>query len=239
MNDQGKVRPEDGTVILVIEDELAIRRFLNPYLKGQGFNVLEADAGEEGLSLADSRHPDIILLDLGLPDMDGLEVIERLRERTDVPVIILTARGKEEDKVKGLDAGADDYLTKPFGVEELLARIRVALRHGRKGGEEKPAESFESGDLKVDLATRTVRLRDSEIHLTPHEYGILVLLFRRAGKVVTQKQILREIWGHAGHEQEHYVRLYIHQLRGKIEDDPARPRYIITESGVGYRLKEE
>jgi two-component system KDP operon response regulator KdpE len=228
----------DPPVVLIVEDELSIRRFLRPSLQGEGFAVAETGSGAEALALAASRHPAVILLDLGLPDLDGLEVLRRLREAGSVPVIVLTARGRDEDKIAGLDAGADDYLTKPFSVGELLARIRVALRHARKPGEDATAEPYESGDLTVDLAARTVRIGGSEVHLTPHEFGILALLVRRAGKVVTQKQILKEVWGHAGHEQAHYVRLYIHQLRGKIERDPARPRHLVTEPGVGYRLKD-
>jgi two-component system KDP operon response regulator KdpE len=222
----------------VVEDELSIRRFLKPSLQSEGFAVAEADTGAEALALAASRQPAVILLDLGLPDVDGLEVLRLLRAVSAVPVIILTARGRDEDKIAGLDAGADDYLTKPFSVGELLARIRVALRRAQTPGEDAGAEPYASGDLAVDLAARLVRVRGAEVHLTPHEYGILALLVRRAGKVVTQKQILREVWGHAGVEQAHYVRLYVHQLRGKIERDPARPVHIVTEPGVGYRLKD-
>jgi len=225
-------------VILVVEDEVSIRRFLRPSLKSEGFAVAEADSGREALALMGSINPDLILLDLGLPDIDGLEVLKRLRESSTVPVIILTARGREADKITGLDAGADDYLTKPFSVAELLARIRAALRHARKPGKDEVAGVYESGDLAVDLSSRTVRLAGEEVHLTPNEFGILAILVRRAGKVVTQKQILKEVWGHAGHEQAQYVRLYVHQLRGKIEKDSARPRHLVTEPGVGYRLRE-
>ncbi len=231
--------PGAGAPVLVIEDELSIRRFLRPSLQAQGFTVLETDTGQEGLALAESHRPAIVLLDLGLPDMDGLEVIRRLREKSEVSIIVITARGREEDRIKGLDAGADDYLTKPFGVGELLARMRVALRHAPAPGKEAEETVFESGGLEVDLAGRTVRVRGGEVHLTPHEFEILALLVHCAGKVVTQKRILREVWGHAGQEQEHYVRLYIHQLRGKLEADPARPAHIITEPGVGYRLRDE
>ena len=226
--------------ILMIEDEQAIRRFLKPSLQSQGFKVLEAEKGEEGLALASSHNPDLILLDLGLPDMEGLEVLDRLRKWTTVPVIIITARGKEKDKIMGLDAGADDYLTKPFDVGELMARIRVALRHAERvkaGGKQDTV--FETPDFKVDLAARVVTVRGKETHLTPNEYDLLACLIRHAGKVVTQKQMLQETWGPASKDQVQYLRIYIYQLRRKIEADPDRPRYLITESGVGYRLKTD
>jgi two-component system KDP operon response regulator KdpE len=228
----------DNNVILLIEDEKPIRRFLKPSLQSQDFKVLEAVTGEEGLALASSHNPDIILLDLGLPDLDGLEVLKRLREWSATPIIILTARGKEKDKIAGLDAGADDYLTKPFDMGELLARVRVALRHAQKvkaGG--KQESLFETADLRVDLAARLVTVRGKEVHLTPNEYDLLAVLIRHAGKVVTQKQILQEVWGPGGSDQVQYLRIYVYQLRRKIETDPDRPRYILTESGVGYRLK--
>jgi len=229
----------DNGVVLVIEDELAIRRFLKPSLQSNNFKVLEAVKGEEGLALASSHNPDIILLDLGLPDLDGLEVVKRLREWTTTPIIIITARGKEKDKIAGLDAGADDYLTKPFDVGELMARIRVALRHSQisKGGKLEPL--FETPDFKIDLAAHLVTVRGKEIHLTPNEYDLLAFLVQHAGKVVTQKQILQELWGPASGDQVQYLRIYVYQLRQKIETDPNRPRYIVTESGVGYRLKME
>ncbi len=227
----------DTGTVLVIEDELPIRRFLKPSLQSEGFKVLEAVKGEEGLALASSHNPDIILLDLGLPDMDGLELVKRLREWASTPIII-TARGKEKDKIAGLDAGADDYLTKPFDVGELMARVRVALRHAERvklGAKQDPV--FETQDFKVDLAARVVTVRGKEVHLTPNEYDLLAFLVRHAGKVVTQKQILQEVWGPASGDQVQYLRIYVYQLRQKIETDPDRPRYILTESGVGYRLK--
>jgi two-component system KDP operon response regulator KdpE len=230
----------DKGTILIIEDELPIRRFLKPSLQSHGFKVLEAEKGGEGLALASSHNPDLVLLDLGLPDMDGLEVVKRLREWSTVPVIVLTARGKEKDKIEGLDAGADDYLTKPFDVGELLARIRVALRHSelvKQGGKQAPL--FEAPDFKVDLSARVVTVRGKEMHLTPNEYDLLAFLIRHAGKVVTQKQILQEVWGPASSDQVQYLRIYVYQLRQKIEADPDRPRYILTESGVGYRLKTD
>jgi len=229
---------EHPPLVLVVEDEVSIRRFLKPTLQGEGFTVAETESGLDALAMAAYQHPAVVLLDLGLPDVDGLEVLRRLRQTSAVPVIVLTARGRDEDKIAGLDAGADDYLTKPFSVGELLARIRVALRHARTPGEDATGGPYDSGDLAVDLAARVVRVRGAEVHLTPHEFKIIALLVRRAGKVVTQKQILREVWGHAGHDQAHYVRLYVHQLRGKIERDPARPVHIVTEPGVGYRLRD-
>jgi two-component system, OmpR family, KDP operon response regulator KdpE len=230
---------QNKNLVLMIEDEQPIRRFLKPYLESHEFKVLEAGTGEEGLALASSHKPDIILLDLGLPDLDGLVVLKRLREWTTVPIIILTARGKEKEKVEGLDSGADDYLGKPFDVEELMARVRVALRHVmrlKQGGEE---PVFETPDFKVDLSARMVTVRGKEVHLTPNEYDLLALLIRYVGKVVTQKQIVQEIWGPNSGEQGASLRLYIHQLRQKIEAKPAHPKYILTEQGVGYRLKYE
>ena len=204
----------DTGTVLIIEDELAIRRFLKPTLQSQGFKVLESVKGEEGLALASSHNPDIILLDLGLPDLDGLEIVKRLREWSTIPIIIITARGKEKDK------------------------IRVALRHAqtmKQGGKQDPV--FETPDFKVDLSARVVTVRGKEVHLTPNEYDLLAFLIRYAGKVVTQKQILQEVWGPASGDQVQYLRIYVYQLRQKIEADPDRPRYIVTESGVGYRLK--
>jgi two-component system KDP operon response regulator KdpE len=230
----------ENNALLIIEDELPIRRFLKPSLQSHDFKVLEAVTGQEGLALASSHNPDIILLDLGLPDMDGLEVVRRLREWTTVPIIIITARGKEKDKIAGLDAGADDYLTKPFDMGELMARIRVALRHSQRLKQgEKQDPVFETPDFKVDLAARVVTVRGQEVHLTPNEYDLLAFLIRYAGKVVTQKQILKEVWGPASGDQVQYLRIYVYQLRQKIEADPDRPKYILTESGVGYRLKHE
>lgn len=225
--------PEIQTLILIIEDELSIRRFLRTVLKAQRFRVEEADTAGDGLRLAVEQRPDIILLDLGLPDMDGLEVLSRLREWTGVPIIILSARGREQDKVRGLDAGADDYLTKPFSVAELSARIRVALRHTKRS----PAEGvIHCNDLVVDLINRRVWLRDQEIHLTPIQYQLLAVLARHAGRVVTQRQLLTEVWREKTEANPDYVRIYIHQLRHKLERDPVQPRYLLTEPGVGYRL---
>jgi len=228
----------DKTPVLVIEDEAPIRCFLRAYLENQGFKLIEAETGEEGLGLAASHQPALILLDLGLPGMDGLEVIRRIREWTATPILVLSARGKEQDKIDALDAGADDYLIKPFGVGELAARMRVALRHALSPGQASPDPVFTSGALNVDLAARRVRVEDREVHLTPIEFKLLAFLVRHAGKVVTHRQLLKEVWGSAREDQAHYPRIYVHQLRHKIEPDPARPRFLRTETGIGYRLEE-
>lgn len=232
----------DKTTVLVIEDEAPIRCFLRAYLESQGFRLIEAETGEEGIGLAASHQPALILLDLGLPGMDGLDVIRRVREWTATPILVLSARGKEQDKIDALDAGADDYLTKPFGVGELSARLRVALRHSAlaaQAGTGATAESvFRCGELSVDLAARRVRLAGQEVHLTPIEFKLLSFLVRHAGKVVTHRQLLKEVWGSGREDQSHYPRIYVHQLRHKIEPDPARPRFLRTETGVGYRLED-
>jgi two-component system KDP operon response regulator KdpE len=222
-------------LILIIEDEGPIRRFLRTALEGAGYRSLEAASAEEGLSLAAGHNPDLVLLDLGLPDRDGLEVIRRLRQWSAMPIIVLSARDKERDKIDGLDAGADDYLTKPFAVGELNARIRAALRRAARPSEEKDA-LFQWAGLKVDLELRQVWRDGQEVHLTPIEFKLLAHLARNAGKVVTHGQLLRTVWGGVGPEQSHYPRVFVHQLRHKLEPDPARPRYIRTEPGVGYRL---
>ncbi len=220
--------------ILVIDDEPQIRRFLRTGLAGHGYAVTEAPAGESGLDLAASHKPDVVILDMGLPDLDGVEVIRRLREWSQVPVIVLSVREREQDKIAALDAGADDYLTKPFGIGELLARIRVALRRTAPP-EEEPV--FQTGELRVDLARRWVTLGSQEVRLTPTEYSILKFLVGHAGKVVTHQQLLRGVWGPEYQKESHYVRVYVGQLRHKLERDPARPEYILTEPGVGYRLR--
>jgi two-component system KDP operon response regulator KdpE len=230
---------EPKPVVLMIEDELPIRRFVRTTLTAHGFAFVEAATGAEGLSLAASHKPEIILLDLGLPDRDGLEIIRTLREGTPAPIIVISARGKEQDKVTALNAGADDYLTKPFGVTELAARIRVALRHARRPAAGRDDPVFESGRLRVDLEKRRVFVGDREVHLTPIEYKVLAVLVRHAGRVVTQRQLLLEVWGQARDEETHYLRIYIHQLRHKLESTPVRPKYLLTEAGVGYRLKDE
>ena len=216
-----------------------MRRFLRSALEGHGYRVIEVGTAREGLAQAAGRNPEIILLDLGLPDVDGLDVTRRLREWTATPIVVLSARGLEQDKIRALDAGADDYLTKPFGVGELLARIRVALRHAATPPGELADPVFTQGELTVDLARRQVFLGASEVHLTPTEYKLLTLLVRHAGKVITQRQALKEVWGPNYANQTHYLRVYMAQLRHKLERDPARPRLLLTEPGVGYRLKTD
>ena len=222
--------------ILVVDDEAAIRRFLHTILKAEEFYLHQAETGHAALAAAATIRPDIILLDLGLPDLDGVEVIRRIREWSPVPIIVLSVREREDDKVKALDAGADDYLTKPFGIGEMLARIRAALR---RSIQQAPEPVFISGELEMDLARRRVMVRGEEVQLTPTEYDLLRLLVTHAGRVLTHGQILRQIWGIAYLEQPHVLRVNISNLRHKIEADPSRPRHIITEPGVGYRLREE
>jgi two-component system KDP operon response regulator KdpE len=225
---------EPRPVVVLIEDEPQIRRLLRAVLPEQGFVLHDADTGKQGLVEVAVRKADVVVLDLGLPDMDGVEVVKRLREWTQVPVIVLSARAQEQDKIAALDAGADDYVTKPFGIGELLARLRVALRHAatREGGE----QVFESGGLRMDLAARRVEVDGHEVHLTPIEYRLLAVLVRNAGKVLTHRQLLKEVWGPAFVEHAHYLRIYMAQLRRKLEADPAQPRLLLTEPGVGYRL---
>ena len=224
-------------VIVLIEDEPQIRRFLRATLGSNGYRLHEASSGEDGLIEAASRQPDVVILDLGLPDVDGLQVIRRLREWSTVPIIVLSARGQEGDKVAALDAGADDYVSKPFAVGELLARVRVALRHAAAGESGEP--TFTVGDLRVDQIKRQVQVDGRDVHLTPIEYRLLTLLVRHAGRVVSQRQLLKEVWGPGQTEQTHYLRVYMGTLRRKLEKDPARPRYLLTEPGVGYRLAAE
>jgi two-component system KDP operon response regulator KdpE len=226
-------------VVVLIEDEPQIRRFLRATLTGQGYRLYEATTGADGVIEVGSRQPDVVILDLGLPDTDGLDVIRRIREWTDVPIIVLSARGQERDKVTALDAGADDYVSKPFSAGELLARIRVALRHTAGASHESDEASFKVGELRVDLLRRQIFIGDREVHLTPIEYKLLTTLVRHAGKVVTHQQLLREVWGPSHTEQAHYARVYMAHLRHKLEVEPARPRYLLTEPGVGYRLVTE
>lgn len=230
---------QDAPKVLVIEDELPIRKFLRISLDSQGYHVIETGTAEAGVGHAITEPPDAVILDLGLPDQDGLEVIARLREWSRVPIIVLSARGREADKVAALDAGADDYLTKPFGVGELLARLRVALRHSTEATAPESRSVFQVGDLRVDLGRREVWMGSNAIHLTPTEYRLLVVLVNHAGKVVTHRQLLKEVWGPGSVYENQYLRVYMGQLRRKLEQDPTRPVYLKTESGVGYRLRDE
>ncbi len=225
--------------ILVIEDELPIRKFLRISLESHGYRLSEAGTAQEGVQMAVKEPPDLLILDLGLPDIDGLQVIRQLREWSHVPIIVLSARGREADKIAALDYGADDYLTKPFGIGELLARVRVALRHAATSGSSRGEPVFTVGELSVDLAHRRVHVGDAEIHLTPTEYRLLTTLIQHAGKVITHRQLLNEVWGPDCAAENQYLRVYLGQLRRKIELDPARPRYLLTELGVGYRLVDE
>ena len=224
----------EGAHILIVDDERQIRRMLHTSLAGHGYQVIEAASGQEGLLAVADQRPDIILLDLGLPDLDGVEVTRRLREWTETPIIILSVREREQDKVLALDAGADDYLTKPFGMSELLARIRVTLRHFDKGRHE---PVFQSGALRVDFARRLVTLDGQEVSLTPTEYDLLRLLIQQRGKVLTHRQLLRQVWGEAYEFETHLLQVNISNLRKKIEPDPNMPQLILTESGVGYRFR--
>jgi two-component system KDP operon response regulator KdpE len=223
----------DGPRVLVVDDEVQIRRFLRIALEANGYRVYEASNGRDAIQEAARLRPDLVILDMGLPDMEGLEVLKRLREWLPTPVIILSVRDADRDKVAALDAGADDYLTKPFSLEELMARMRTAQRHARPGPQ---SLEFRSGDVRVDLARRQVTKNDEAVRLTPTEYALLRLLIQHAGKVLTHKQILKEVWGPDYADETHYLRVYFAQLRQKLENDPALPRLILTEPGVGYRL---
>ena len=225
----------NSATIIVIEDEAQIRRFLRASLTSEGYQVIEAQTGKQGMTEAATRKPDLIILDLGLPDMDGVEVIKSIRAWSTVPVIILSARSQENDKISALDAGADDYLVKPFSAGELLARIRVALRH--VSSSVNGAEGvFSVDELKVDMIHRKVTVSGAEVHLTPIEYRLLTVLVKHAGKVLTHRFLLKEVWGPNCVERAHYLRIYMGILRHKLEKDPARPRFLLTEVGVGYRL---
>jgi len=227
-----------AALVLVVEDELAIRKFLRAALEGQGYSYFEAETGAEGIAQASTRVPDLVLLDLGLPDLDGLEVVRRIRSWSSLPIIVLTARGRERDKVQALDAGADDYVTKPFSMPELLARMRVALRHRAEVDSGKEPSVFEAGDVRIDFARRRVMRNGTEVALTPIEFRLLGTLARHAGRVLTHEFLLREVWGPSHTEERHYLRVYMAQLRHKLEADPGRPRILLTETGVGYRLAE-
>jgi two-component system KDP operon response regulator KdpE len=225
-------------VAVVIEDEPQIRRFVRAALEGEGWQVFEADTAQRGLTEAGTRKPDLLVLDLGLPDGDGLDVIRDVRGWSAVPIVVLSARADEADKIAALDAGADDYLTKPFGVGELLARVRANLRRpraaGADGAPDEPLFSF--GDVVVDRQARLVRRAGVEVHLTPIEYRLLTVLMTNAGRVLTHRQLLREVWGPAHAGQNHYLRIYMGHLRQKLEADPAQPKHLLTETAVGYRL---
>jgi two-component system KDP operon response regulator KdpE len=225
-----------GRLVLVVEDEPQVLRFLRASLGAHGYRLVEATSGQQALVEAATRVPDLVLLDLGLPDMDGVDVALRLREWSAVPIIVLSARGQENDKIRALDAGADDYLTKPFGVGELLARMRVALRRASLVAAGAGDSALETGDLRVDLAARRVFLKDEEVRLTRTEFNLLATLAKHAGKVLTHRQLLQEVWGPGSTSESHYLRVYMGQLRHKLEEDAARPRYLLTETGVGYRL---
>ena len=228
---------QTSRVIVVIEDDPAIRLFLRTGLGAHGFKVFETDRGRQGIIEAGVRKPDLIILDLGLPDMEGVDVIKTIRAWSNIPIIILSARSTEQHKIDALDAGADDYLTKPFGLGELLARIRVAMRHSVNSPEADQSGVFTIGALKVDLLKRQVFIDDKEIHLTPIQYRLLSVLIKNAGKVLTHQYLLNEVWGPSYKDNSHYLRIYMSQLRQKLETDPTQPQYLLTESGVGYRLK--
>jgi len=228
-----------GSTLVVIEDDPQIRRFLRTGLSAEPFRIFEAETGRSGLVEAATRKPDLVILDLGLPDLDGVDVVTELREWYTRPIIILSARSNEQEKIKALDAGADDYLTKPFGIGELLARIRAALRRSARDAGVAADGALEFGDVRVDLAARRVLRGGADVHLTPIEYRLLAALIRHAGKVCTQRQLLAEVWGPSHVEHAHYLRIYMAQLRHKLEADPTNPRFLRTEVGVGYRLLAE
>ncbi|MEQ8787089.1 MAG: response regulator [Pirellulaceae bacterium] len=224
-------------LILVIEDEQPIRRFLRASLASEGYRVAEASSGEEGLRIASHQPPDLVILDLGLPGVDGQEVLRKLREWLTAPIIVLSARDQEQQKIDALDHGADDYVTKPFGIGELLARMRTALRHAHHAAS--PSSLITLGDVRVDLSARLVYRRNEEVHLTPLEYKLFVTMLKHAGKVLTHRFLLKEVWGPHDTHETHYLRVFVASLRRKLEDDPAQPRYILTEQGVGYRISAD
>jgi two-component system KDP operon response regulator KdpE len=226
-------------LLLIVEDELPLRKFLVTTLTDAGYRIEEAGTGQSALQRASQSPPDLVLLDLGLPDMDGQDVLRQLRQWLKAPIIILSARNQEQQKITALDLGADDYLTKPFSTGELLARIRAALRHATHVGNSAGSTAFEFGDLKVDLLGRRVLVRGREVHLTPNEYKLLAALIRYPGKILTHRQLLSEVWGPHQVKETHYLRVFMASLRRKLEDDPARPRYLLTEQGVGYRLASD
>ena len=229
---------EPAPLVLVVEDEIQMRRFLRTTLSALEYRVVEAETAAEALVAVTTHNPDVILMDLGLPDGDGIDLTRRIRAWNRVPIIVLSARGREEDKVAALDEGADDYLTKPFGVNELLARIRAAMRRATAASAGAPPAVLEVGPLRIDQSRREVTVGAREIRLTPIEYRLLVLLAGNAGKVLTHRQILKEVWGPPYVSESHYLRVFMATLRRKVEEDPARPRLLLTEPGVGYRMKD-
>jgi two-component system KDP operon response regulator KdpE len=222
--------------ILVVEDELPIRRFLRPAIEAAGWKLVEAETAAAGILEATQSRPDVIVLDLGLPDADGIEVVRRVREWSALPIVILSARGQEADKVAALDAGADDYVQKPFNVAELMARIRVALRHAASLAQPSTDSTIVAGEIVINLARRVVTRGGAEVHLTPIEYKLLTTLARHAGLVMTHRQLLKEVWGPGHAEDSTYLRMFVRQLRQKLEGNPTQPRHIRTEVGVGYRF---
>lgn len=230
---------EQKPLVLIIDDEPQMRKFVRLALSSRGYRVLEAASANEGIQQATAYTPDVVLLDLGLPDKDGLEVVQLLREWSAVPILIISARGQEEAKVKALDEGADDYITKPFGASELTARIRVALRHAARMRETTTNVVQIGSDITVDLAKRVVSKKGAEVHLTQMEYKLLVALVKHAGMVITHRHLLEQVWGPGHSEQVQYLRVYMTQLRHKLEDNAAQPKHLLTELGVGYRLKVE
>jgi two-component system, OmpR family, KDP operon response regulator KdpE len=232
--------PGTGATVLIVEDERPMRRLLRATLEAHGYRVIEAESFAAGRTAATTEAPALIIMDLGLPDGDGVELVRALREWTSVPAIVVSARDREAEKVRALDAGADDYLTKPFGSSELLARVRVALRHAAAAkGMETPDASVEVGPIKVDHGRHEVTVAGAEVHLTPIEFRLLALMMQHAGKVLTHRQILRDVWGPGAVEHTHYLRVHMAALRKKIEKDPARPEWLLTEPGVGYRLRDQ
>jgi two-component system, OmpR family, KDP operon response regulator KdpE len=227
---------EARTRVLVVEDEAPMRRFLRATLESHGYEVVLAETAAEGIAMATQHQPDVLLLDLGLPDGDGLDLTKQIREWSQIPILVVSARGREADKVEALDAGADDYLTKPFGVNELLARLRVALR--RSAGVDASSGVIVVGVLEVDVPRHVVRLRGEPVHLTPIEFRLLLVLAKHAGRVLTHRQILHEVWGPNAGSQNQYLRVYMTHLRRKLEEDPARPKLLLNEPGVGYRLRD-
>jgi two-component system, OmpR family, KDP operon response regulator KdpE len=231
--------PDKSPIVLLVEDELPIRKFLGASLASAGYRIDEASSGRQALQHASQQPPDLVILDLGLPDIDGQDVLKQLREWMSAPIVVLSARDQEQQKITALDNGANDYLTKPFSTGELLARMRVALRHASTAGSESTSTTFELADLRVDFGARRVFSQGVEVHLTPIEYRLLVTLIRNVGKVLTHRQLLKEVWGPQRVDETHYLRVFMANLRRKLEVDPARPRYLLTEQGIGYRFASE